>query len=124
MDWYAFTLAFKGVFLEGLEVAFIVLTFGASHGNVPLAALGAALALAVVTIAGALLRRPLARVPENAMKFSVGLMLATFGIFWSAEGAGVQWPGEDLAIAAILGFMLVVSLALVWLLRQRRPAAA
>ena len=124
MDWYAFTLAFKGVFLEGLEVAFIVLTFGTSHGNVPLAALGAALALAVVTIAGALLRRPLARVPENAMKFSVGLMLATFGIFWSAEGAGVQWPGEDLAIAAILGFMLVVSLALVWLLRQRRPAAA
>jgi uncharacterized membrane protein len=123
MDWYAYTLAFKGVFLEGLEVAFIVLTFGTSHGNVPLAALGAALALAMVTIAGALLRRPLTRVPENAMKFSVGVMLATFGVFWSAEGAGVQWPGADLAIVAILGFMLLVSLALVRLLRQRRAAA-
>jgi uncharacterized membrane protein len=124
IDWYAFTLAFKGVFLEGLEVAFIVLTFGTSHGSVALAALGAAIALAVVTLAGALLRRPLTRVPENAMKFSVGLMLVTFGVFWSAEGAGVQWPGADLAIVAILGFMLLVSLALVRLLRQRRPAAA
>jgi uncharacterized membrane protein len=124
IDWYAFTLAFKGVFLEGLEVAFIVLTFGTSHGSVALAALGAAVALAVVMLAGAVLRRPLTRVPENVMKFSVGLMLVTFGIFWSAEGAGVQWPGADLAIVAILGFMLLVSLALVWLLRQRRPAAA
>jgi uncharacterized membrane protein len=124
VDWYAFTLAFKGVFLEGLEVAFIVLTFGTSHGSVALAALGAAIALAVVMLAGAVLRRPLTRVPENAMKFSVGLMLVTFGVFWSAEGAGVQWPGADLAIVAILGFMLLVSLALVRLLRQRRPAAA
>jgi uncharacterized membrane protein len=120
MDWTAFTLAFKGVFLEGLEVAFIVLTFGTSHGSVPLAALGAAIALAVVAIAGVLLRQPLTKVPENAMKFSVGLMLATFGIFWSAEGAGVQWPGADLAIGAILGFMLLVSLTLVWLLRRTR----
>jgi uncharacterized membrane protein len=124
VDWYAFTLAFKGVFLEGLEVAFIVLTFGTSHGNVVLAALGAVIALAVVIVAGALLRQPLTRVPENAMKFSVGLMLATFGIFWSAEGAGVQWPGADLAIAAILGFMLLLSLALVWLLRQRKAVVA
>jgi uncharacterized membrane protein len=120
MDWYAFTLAFKGVFLEGLEVAFIVLTFGTSHGSVPLAALGAAIALAVVVVAGVLLRQPLTKVPENAMKFSVGLMLATFGIFWSAEGAGVQWPGADLAIGAILGFMLLGSLTLVWLLRRTR----
>jgi uncharacterized membrane protein len=124
MDWYAYTLAFKGVFLEGLEVAFIVLTFGTSHGNVPLAALGAAIALAMVIIAGALLRRPLTRVPENAMKFAVGLMLVAFGTFWSAEGAGVQWPGADLAILAIFGFMLLLSLALTWLLRQRKAALA
>ena len=122
MDWFAFTLAFKGVFLEGLEVAFIVLTFGSSHGNIALAALGAAIALAVVMIAGALLRQPLTKVPENAMKFSVGLMLASFGIFWSAEGAGIQWPGADLAIGGILGFMLLVSLALARLLRQRKSA--
>jgi Ca2+/H+ antiporter, TMEM165/GDT1 family len=75
-----------------------------------------------VMITGALLRQPLTKVPENAMKFSVGVMLASFGIFWSAEGAGIQWPGADLAIGAILGFMLLVSLALVRLLRQRKSA--
>jgi uncharacterized membrane protein len=122
LDWFGFVVSFKGVFLEGLEVAFIVLTFGTSHGNVALAALGAAIALAVVIVAGALLRRPLTRVPENALKFSVGVMLVTFGIFWSAEGAGVQWPSADLAIGAILAFMLVVSLAIVWLLRRGKPA--
>jgi uncharacterized membrane protein len=96
MDWYAFTLAFKGVLLEGLEVAFIVLTFGTSQGNIPLAALGAVIALLLVVAIGALANRPLSRVPENAMKFAVGLMLTTFGIFWSAEGAGIAWPGTDL----------------------------
>src|SRR5204862_880697 len=83
LDWYAFTLSFKGVFLEGLEVAFIVLTFGSAQGSIPLAALGAGIALALVALVGALVHRPLSRVPENTMKFSVGLMLATFGIFWS-----------------------------------------
>src|SRR5215813_8186997 len=83
MDWYGFTLAFKGVFLEGLEVAFIVLTFGASNGNIPLAALGAGIALLLVVIVGAVVHKPLSRVPENAMKFTVGLMLTTFGVFWS-----------------------------------------
>src|SRR3954467_1939203 len=78
MDWYAFTLAFKGVFLEGLEVAFIVLTFGTTQGSIPLAALGAGLALALVVIVGAFVHRPLSRVPENTMKFSVGLMLSAF----------------------------------------------
>jgi len=90
MDWYSFTLAFKGVFLEGLEVAFIVLTFGTNQGSIPLAVLGAGLALVVVALAGALLHQPLSSVPENTMKFAVGLMLSTFGIFWSAEGAGVE----------------------------------
>jgi len=85
-DGYAFTLAFKGVLLEGLEVAFIVVTFGANQGSIPLAVLGAVLAVAVVTVAGIAVRAPLARVPENTMKFAVGLMLTSFGIFWGAEG--------------------------------------
>ena len=118
MDWYAFTLAFKGVFLEGLEVAFIVLTFGASQKSIPLAALGAGLALALVAIVGALVHRPLSRVPENTMKFSVGLMLTTFGIFWSIEGTGIAWPGGDVAILGILVFLTVVSLGLVAVLRR------
>jgi uncharacterized membrane protein len=118
MDWYGFTLAFKGVFLEGLEVAFIVLTFGTSQGSIPLAAIGAGIALLVVVVVGALVHRPLSRVPENTMKFSVGLMLATFGIFWSAEGAGIEWPGADVAILGILAFLMLVSLGLVAVLRR------
>ncbi|MDZ4719390.1 MAG: hypothetical protein SH847_13120 [Roseiflexaceae bacterium] len=118
MDWYAFTLSFKGVFLEGLEVAFIVLTFGTNQGNIPLAALGAGLALALVAIIGALVHRPLSNVPENTMKFAVGLMLSTFGIFWSIEGLGIEWPGEDLAILGILGFLALVSFGFVALLRR------
>jgi uncharacterized membrane protein len=118
VDWYAFTLAFKGVFLEGLEVAFIVLTFGTSQGSIPLAALGAGIALVLVVVVGALVHRPLSRVPENTMKFSVGLMLATFGIFWSVEGTGIDWPGADVAILGILLFLTLISLGLVAVLRQ------
>ena len=120
MDWYAFALAFKGVFLEGLEVAFIVLTFGTIHGSVPLAAAGAGVALLVVVVIGALAHKPLSRVPENAMKFAVGLMLTTFGVFWSAEGAGIEWPGTDLAILGILGFLTLLSLGFVAVLRRMR----
>jgi uncharacterized membrane protein len=115
MDWYAFTLAFKGVFLEGLEVAFIVLTFGANAaadgtGSVQLAATGAAIAVVLVTIVGAIARQPLSRVPENTMKFVVGAMLTTFGIFWGGEGVGVVWPGQDAAILAIVTFVLLTAL--------------
>src|SRR5436190_1590832 len=89
LDWYSFTLSFKGVFLEGLEVVFIVLTFGASRsGGVALAAAAAAAALGVVVVAGAVAHAPLSRVPENTLKFAVGLLLTTFGTFWGAEGAG------------------------------------
>jgi uncharacterized membrane protein len=118
MDWYAFTLAFKGVFLEGLEVAFIVLTFGTTQGSIPLAALGAGLALALVVVVGAFVHRPLSRVPENTMKFSVGLMLSAFGIFWSVEGVGIDWPGQDVAILGILALLTVVSVGLVAILRR------
>ena len=120
LDWYAFTLSFKGVFLEGLEVAFIVLTFGSTQGNIPLAAAGAAAAILIVGIAGVAIHAPLSRVPENTMKFAVGVMLTTFGTFWSAEGAGVKWPGSDLAILGVLAFVLLISFGLVASLRRQR----
>lgn len=119
MDWYSFTLAFKGVFLEGLEVAFIVLTFGSTQGSIALAAVGAVAALVVVGVVGVAVRAPLARVPENTMKFAVGIMLTTFGTFWAAEGVGVEWPGTDLSILGILVFVVAVAFGLVALLRQR-----
>jgi uncharacterized membrane protein len=122
MDWYGFALVFKAVFLEGLEVAFIVLTFGTAQGSIRLATLGAALAVILVGAVGIVLHRPLARVPENAMKFSVGLMISTFGIFWSSEGVGVAWPGEDLSIFGILAFMTLTSLCLVAILRKAHRA--
>jgi uncharacterized membrane protein len=124
MDWYSFTVAFKGVFLEGLEVAFIVLTFGSSEHNVGLAALAAAAAIAVTGAVGLIVHAPLSRVPENTMKFAVGVMLTTFGMFWGAEGAGVKWPGSDASIVGILVYVLVLSLGLVAILRQRHERLA
>jgi len=120
VDWYGFTLAFKGVLLEGLEVVFIVLTFGSAQGSIPLAAAGAAAALLLVAGVGVAVRAPLARVPENAMKFAVGLMLTTFGVFWSVEGAGGSWPGSDAAILGVLGWVGLMSFLLVRLLRHER----
>ncbi len=119
MDWYAFTISFKGVFLEGLEVVFIVLTFGINQGNIALAALGAVLAAVLVGLTGLVVHAPLSRVPENHMKFAVGAMLTTFGIFWGSEGVGVEWPGADLAILAILAFVTVMAFVLVAVLRER-----
>jgi uncharacterized membrane protein len=119
-DWYAFTLSFKGVLLEGLEVVFIVLTFGANQQNLPLAALAAAAAIIVVVILGAVVRGPLSRVPENTLKFVVGVMLTGFGAFWGAEGAGAVWPGADLALLVIVPAIAALSLAIVWGMRIRR----
>ncbi|MBV9208028.1 MAG: TMEM165/GDT1 family protein [Actinobacteria bacterium] len=121
-DWYAFTLSFKGVLLEGLEVVFIVLTFGANQHNLDAAVIGAAAAVIVVAATGIAVRAPLAKVPENAMKFAVGIMLTSFGIFWGAEGAGVAWPGNDAALLALVPVVALVSLGYTVLLRQRRPA--
>jgi uncharacterized membrane protein len=120
VDWYGFTLAFKGVLLEGLEVAFIVLTFGSTQGSVSLAAAGAGAAFVLVAGVGVAVRAPLARVPENTMKFTVGVMLTTFGIFWSAEGAGARWPGSDAALLGVLAFVCACSALFVALLRGRR----
>jgi uncharacterized membrane protein len=123
LDWYGFTLAFKGVLLEGLEVVFIVLTFGSAQGSIPLAVAGAAGALVLVAGVGIAVRAPLARVPENTMKFAVGVMLTTFGIFWAAEGAGADWPGDDASILGVLGFVVLSSFVLVRLLRRERLEA-
>jgi uncharacterized membrane protein len=122
LDWYAFTLSFKGVLLEGLEVVFIVLTFGSTQGSIPLAALGAGAALVLVAAVGAAVRAPLARVPENSMKFAVGIMLTTFGIFWAAEGAGATWPGGDAALPGVLAVVCAWSAALVAVFRRRRSS--
>jgi uncharacterized membrane protein len=119
-DGYAFTIAFKGVLLEGLEVAFIVLTFGANQHRVALAAAAAGLAVLVVVAAGAAARAPLAKVPENTMKFAVGVMLSSFGMFWGAEGAGASWPGDDAALLAIVPGVLIAAVAMVKII-QRAP---
>jgi uncharacterized membrane protein len=122
IDWYSFTVAFKGVLLEGLEVVFIVITFGSTQGRLGLAAAAAAVAVVLVVAVGAVVRGPLERVPENSLKFVVGVLLTSFGIFWGGEGAGVAWPGSDLAILAIVAFLGLVSFLLTRALRRRRLA--
>jgi uncharacterized membrane protein len=124
LDSYAFAISFKAVLLEGLEVAFIALTFGANQGNVPLAAAAGALAVLVVLAVGLAARAPLARVPENAMKFVVGVLLTSFGAFWGAEGAGASWPGGELALPFLAVFVLLAALALVALVRREMEIVA
>jgi uncharacterized membrane protein len=117
-DWYGFTLAFKGVVLEGLEVVFITLTFGSNQHDVGLAAVAALTAVLVVAVVGVAVRAPLSRVPENAMKFIVGVMLTAFGTFWATEGAGAHWPGADLALVVLIPAIGLYALALVALFRR------
>ena len=121
-DWYAFTLAFKGVLLEGLEVVFIVITFGDNQKNIGAAVIGAAAAIVVITIAGIAVRAPLTKVPENWMKFAVGIMLTSFGTFWGAEGAGVTWPGNDAALLVLVPVVGLVAVAWIGLLHSRKAA--
>lgn len=123
-DWYAFTLSFKGVLLEGLEVVFIVLTFGANAHDVPLAALAALIAVVLVVAVGLAVRAPLARVPENTMKFVVGIMLTSFGVFWGAEGADAHWPGNDAALLVVIPAVALYALALAAVLRRNAPRKA
>ena len=122
LDWFGFVVSFKGVFLEGLEVAFIVLTFGSTQGSIPLAALGAAGAVVLVGAAGVAVRAPLARVPENTLKYAVGVLLTTFGTFWATEGAGARWPGGDAALPVVLAFVVAMSFAFVGVLRRTATA--
>jgi len=126
LDWFGFVVSFKGVFLEGLEVVFIVITFGLNADSIPLAAAGAGAAGVLVLAAGAVVHRPLATVPENTLKYAVGLLLATFGTFWAVEGLGIfaadreslHWPGGDWSLLALLGGWIVLSRAVVAVLRR------
>ncbi len=119
IDSFGFIVSFKGVLLEGLEVAFIVITFGSNQHNVGLAAAAAIVAVAVVIVAGAAAHAPLSRVPENTLKYMVGVLLTLFGIFWGTEGAGAGWPAGDAAIPAIVAVTAAASLGLVAVLRRR-----
>lgn len=121
-DWYAFTLAFKGVLLEGLEVVFIVITFGDNASDIGGAVTGAAAAIVVVAALGFALKAPLTKVPENWMKFAVGVMLTSFGTFWGAEGAGVAWPLGDGALLIGVPVVALVAAACVFWLKRRQSA--
>jgi Ca2+/H+ antiporter, TMEM165/GDT1 family len=124
-DSAGFLVAFKGVFLEGLEVVVVVVTLGSTSHNLGLAAAAAAAAVVVVALAGLVVARQLSSVPENAMKMAVGLMLVSFGSFWSGEGVGVHWPGSDLAIPVLVGLYGLATWATVAVLKRsgaERPA--
>jgi uncharacterized membrane protein len=118
IDWYAFVIAFKGVLLEGLEIAFIVVTFGTEANQVERAAVGAVAALVVVGVIAFLIRGWLSRIPREWLRFAVGLLLAVFGMFWAAEGAFIRWPGGDLALLGLLGMMVATAFAYLALLRK------
>jgi uncharacterized membrane protein len=122
-DRYAFVISFKSTLLEGLEVAFIVITLGVNQGATALAAAGAAVALVVVVVGGVLVRAPLSRVPENTLKFAVGVMLTSFGTFWAGEGVGIDWPGADAALAGLILLTIGWSLLFTRLL-GRQPGVA
>lgn len=123
-DWYGFTLSFKGVVLEGLEVVFIALSIGSNQHDVGLAALAALTAVLIVTAVGVMVRAPLTRVPENTITFVVGVMLTAFGMYWAAEGAGAQWPGSDLALLALIPGVGLYAAILVALTRRRHHRSA
>jgi uncharacterized membrane protein len=123
-DWYGFTLSFKGVLLEGLEVVFIVLTFGTNARNVGLAAIAALCAVVIIAGVGFAVKAPLSRVPENTLKFVVGVMLTSFGMFWGAEGAGANWPGSDAALLVIIPAVALFAIGLVALLRRAASPTA
>jgi uncharacterized membrane protein len=120
LDWYAFTVSFKGVLLEGLEVVFIVIAFGSASHQIGLAAVGAALAVVLVLVAGVVAKGPLSRVPENTIKYAVGLLLTSFGCFWAAEGIGVDWPGDEASLLGVIAFFALSSFALTRALRRQR----
>jgi uncharacterized membrane protein len=121
LDWVAGLTAFKAVLLEGLEVVFIVIAVGAGRGLLWSSGAGALAACLIILALGLAVRKPLAKVPENTMKFGVGVMLSAFGVFWTGEGLGINWPGQDLALGAFVVLFLLVGIATASMLR--RPAA-
>ena len=122
-DLYSFAIALKGVLLEGAEVALIVVTLGAERHRLALSALAAGAAVAAVVAAGLAVRAPLARVPENTMKFAVGVMLSAYGTFWAAEGAGLSWPAGDASLIGLVAVVLSGSLLAVAAVRRRADVA-
>lgn len=123
MDWTGFVVSFKGVFLEGLEVAFIVLTFGANAGRFGPSTAGAVAAFALVTLVGIVVHRPLSRVPENAIKFAVGIALTSFGTFWGGEGVGVEWTFGELTLVLLMAtYALLAALLVAALKASERPS--
>jgi uncharacterized membrane protein len=122
-DGVGFAVAFKGVFLEGSEVVLIVISLGAAQHRLGLAALAALAAAVVVAVVGVILTRQLSEVPENTIKTAVGIMLTSFGIFWVGEGAGLHWPGSDLALPVLVVFFVAVTLAYVAFMRTKLPTA-
>ncbi len=124
INWIAGMAAFKAVLLEGLEVIFIVIAVGAGRGLLGPAALGAFAACVLVLAIGAMIRRPLSQVPENTLKFGVGVMLSAFGVFWTGEGLGIDWPGGDLVLFAFAGLFLATGLAMALVLRRPQAEVA
>jgi uncharacterized membrane protein len=124
VDRYALVISFKSTLLEGMEVAFIVITLGANQGATGIAAAGAVAALVVVVIVGALVRHPLSRVPENTLKFAVGVMLTSFGTFWAGEGVGIDWPGKETALAALIVLTIAWALLFTRLLGRQANVVA
>jgi uncharacterized membrane protein len=123
-DGVGFAVAFKGVFLEGTEVVLIVVGLGASQHRLGIAAGAAGAAAVLVAAVGVVVAKQLSQVPENTIKLTVGTMLTSFGLFWVGEGAGVHWPGNDLAILALIGLFAAVTFLLIVALRARPPADA
>jgi uncharacterized membrane protein len=124
VDWTAFTLSFKGVLLEGLEVAFIVISVGLAGQALPSAVLGAVAAFVVIGGAGLLARGLVQRIPRSALQLIVGTLLSSFGTFWAVEGLGIEWPGSDAAILVLVGWYALTAVVYVAILRRaaRRPA--
>jgi Ca2+/H+ antiporter, TMEM165/GDT1 family len=121
-DWIGFIASYKAMLLEGLEVAFIVIALGAAGTEALIASsLGAVVAFILVSLVGAFVRVPLSRVPENTLKYTVGAMLCTFGVYWAAGGMGVEWPGDALALPVIFVAFVVVSWLAVRMLKSMVP---
>ena len=119
-DWFGFLNAFNGVLLEGVEAVFIVITFGLAAKAMPSAIVGSLIGFVIVAIAGAVLHRPLTKLPENTMKFIVGVMLSSFGTFWTGEGLGIHWWRKDASVLIVLGIIAAGSVLISWSLRLRQ----
>jgi uncharacterized membrane protein len=123
-DWVAFTIALKGVFLEGMEVVFIVVAVGGTGGGLGFAVAGGLLAMVVIAVIGLVVRKPLAQVPENTLKYAVGVILASIGTFWAAEGMGATWPLDLVSVLGIAAIYFGASRVAVMMVRRRRPVMA